>query len=222
MARRIESHFLAGPAGRLEALLEEPEDLAGSLDAPRLCAVLCHPHPLYGGTMHNKVVYRMARGLRRAGVAVLRFNFRGVGASEGEHANSIGEVEDARAALAWLRARYPGRGYALAGFSFGSRVIMRLGCSVGQAPADAPAFLMAAGFPTERDGLEHLASCRAPKLFIQSTNDQFGPRAALEGVYAEFAEPKRLLWVEAQNHFFAGGLDELEETVRAAATPALR
>jgi uncharacterized protein len=227
MARRIESHLLAGPAGRLEALLEEPEDLAGSLDRPRLCAVVCHPHPLYRGTMHNKVVYRMARGLRRAGVAVLRFNFRGVGASEGQHANSIGEVEDARAALAWLRERYPGVGYALAGFSFGSRVIMRLGCSVGQAPwfagpsrippANAPAFLMAAGFPTEGDGLEHLVSCRTPKIFVQSTNDQFGPRAALEATYAGFAEPKQLHWIEAQDHFFTGSLDELEETVRDAA-----
>src|SRR6516162_3864534 len=127
MPRRIESHFLAGPAGRLEALLEEPDD-----QEARLVAVVCHPHPLYGGTMHNKVVYRMARGLRRAGMAVLRFNFRGVGASEGEHANYIGEVEDARAALGWLRTRYPDLGYALAGFSFGSRVIIQLGCSVGQ------------------------------------------------------------------------------------------
>jgi uncharacterized protein len=194
MARRIESHLLAGPAGRLEALLEEPEDLAGSLDRPRLCAVVCHPHPLYRGTMHNKVVYRMARGLRRAGVAVLRFNFRGVGASEGLHANSIGEVDDASTALAWLRTRYPDAGYALAGFSFGSRVIMRLGC-----------------------GLEYLASCRAPKIFVQSTNDQFGPRAALEAAYAGFAEPKQLHWIEAQDHFFTGSLDELEETVREAA-----
>jgi len=221
MARRIESHFLPGPAGRLEALLEEPEggtglpagqSPAGSLDTPRLCAVVCHPHPLYGGTMHNKVVYRMARGLRRAGIVVLRFNFRGVGASEGAHANGIGEVEDARAALEWLRARYPQSGYALAGFSFGARVIQRLGCAV-----EGASFLMAAGFPTERDGLDYLAACRAPKIFIQSTNDQFGPRAALEAAYAGFAEPKRLLWIEAQDHFFAGGLDELEETVREAA-----
>src|SRR5262249_39589705 len=101
-ARRIESHTISGPAGRLEALLEEPED-----GPPRMAAVLCHPHPLYGGTMHNKVVYRMARGLRRTGIAVTRFNFRGVGASEGEHAHLEGEIEDARAVLAWLRDRYP-------------------------------------------------------------------------------------------------------------------
>ena len=214
MPRRIESYFLGGPAGRLEALLEEPED-----QAPRLAALVCHPHPLYGGTMHNKVVYRMARGLRRAGIAVLRFNFRGVGASEGEHAHSIGEVEDARAALAWLRARYPDAGYALAGFSFGSRVIMRLACSVRQMlpPANA-AFLMAAGFPTNGGGTEYLATCRLLKIFIQSTNDQYGPRALLEAAYAGFAEPKRLFWVEAQDHFFTGGLDELEEAVREAAS----
>jgi uncharacterized protein len=218
MARRIESHFLAGPAGRLEALLEEPEGGTGlptcqnPTASPRLCAVVCHPHPLYGGTMHNKVAYRIARGLRRAGIAVLRFNFRGVGASEGEHANYTGEVEDARAALEWLRGRYPNSGYALAGFSFGSRVILQLGCAV-----DGACFLLAAGFPTERDGVEHLASCRVPKIFIQSTNDQFGPRASLEAVYAGVAEPKRLLWVDAQDHFFTGGQDELEERVREAA-----
>jgi len=220
MARRIESHFLAGPAGRLEALLEEPE----GVDGPRLCAVVCHPHPLYGGTMHNKVVYRIARGLRRAGIAVLRFNFRGVGASEGMHANSIGEAEDARTALEWLRARYPDLSYALAGFSFGSRVIVQLGCSVEQAlsPADAATFLLAAGFPTEGYGFEYLATCHAPKIFIQSTNDEFGPRAALEAACAGFAEPKQLLWIDAQDHFFTGGLDELEEAVREAAIPALR
>jgi hypothetical protein len=170
--------------------------------------------------MHNKVVYRMARGLRRAGIAVLRFNFRGVGASEGLHANSIGEVEDARAALEWLRTRFADTGYALAGFSFGARVITRLGCSVGfkQAlPAANAAFLMAAGFPTGRDGFDYLAQCRAPKIFIQSTNDQYGPRASLEAAFAGFAEPKQLFWVEAQDHFFAGGLDELEERVYEAA-----
>lgn len=92
-ARRIQSHLIDGPAGKLEALLEEPEGAA------REAALVCHPHPLYGGTMHNKVVYRLARGLRRSGSVVLRFNFRGVGRSEGTHAHGAGEVEDARAAL---------------------------------------------------------------------------------------------------------------------------
>src|SRR5579872_7476015 len=113
MPRRIESHAVPGPAGRLEALLEEPEDRE-----PAFAALACHPHPLYGGTMHNKVVYRLARGLRRAGAVVLRFNFRGVGSSHGEHANLTGEIEDARAAVAWLRDRYPALPYALSGFSF--------------------------------------------------------------------------------------------------------
>jgi len=102
MPRRIESHWLPGPAGRLEALIEEPES-----EAPLLAALVCHPHPLFGGTMRNKVVHRMARGLRRAGAVVLRFNFRGVSRSQGEYGQLEGGTEDARAALAWLRERYP-------------------------------------------------------------------------------------------------------------------
>jgi hypothetical protein len=207
--RRIESHNLDGPVGRLEALLEEPEDAV-----PRLCAVVCHPHPLFGGTMHNKVVYRLARGLRRAGIVVLRFNFRGVGASAGEHAHLEGEIEDARAALAWLRARYPALPYALAGFSFGSRVITRLGCESAGA-----AFLMAAGFPTRWGPPDSLENCVAPKIFIQSTNDQYGPRAEMEAMYQRFAEPKELHWIESADHFFAGGLEALEERVKSSATP---
>lgn len=207
MPRRIESLTLAGPAGRMEALLEEPEDIA-----PRMAAVVCHPHPLYGGTMHNKVVYRLARGLRRAGFVVLRFNFRGVGSSAGEHGQLEGEIEDARAALAWLRGRYPELGYALAGFSFGSRVITRLGCE-----APGAGFLMAAGFPTRWGAPDYLENCTAPKIFIQSTHDEFGPRAELEPLFQRFADPKELRWIEAEDHFFAGGLAELEERVKAAA-----
>ena len=122
MARRIESHFIAGPAGRLESLLEEPEDRE-----PTEACLVCHPHPLFGGTMHNKVVYRLARGLRKAGGVVLRFNFRGVNLSEGTHDEGAGEVEDARTALAFLRERYPELPYSLAGFSFGSRIALRRG-----------------------------------------------------------------------------------------------
>ena len=206
MARRIESLTLAGPAGNLEAVLEEPEDVA-----PRMAAVVCHPHPLYGGTMHNKVVYRLARGLRRTGIAVLRFNFRGVGMSAGEHGNLDGEVEDARAALAFLRERYPALPYALAGFSFGSRVITRLGCELGDA-----SFLMAAGFPTRWGPPDHLNACTVPKIFLQSTVDQYGPRAELEAMYQDFAEPKSLHFIEAADHFFAGSLDALEDAVLRA------
>lgn len=162
--------------------------------------------------MHNKVVYRIARGLRRAGFAVLRFNFRGVGQSEGEHAQMKGEVEDARAALDWLRGRYSELPFALAGFSFGAHVISRLGCSEGGAE-----FLMTAGFSTQRGATEYLETCRVPKIFIQSTNDEFGPRAELDAVYARAAEPKRIVWIEAGDHFFAGALESLEEEVRKAA-----
>jgi uncharacterized protein len=207
LPRRIESHTLAGPAGRLEALLEEPEE-----GEPRLSAVVCHPHPLFGGTMHNKVVYRLARGLRRSGIVVLRFNFRGVGGSAGEHGHLEGEIEDARTALAWLRERYPALPYALAGFSFGSRVVTRLGCEAAGAR-----FLMAAGYPTRWGPPDYLESCAAPKIFIQSTNDQYGPRAELEAMYQRFAAPKEIHWIEAADHFFAGGLEALEERVKASA-----
>jgi alpha/beta superfamily hydrolase len=208
--RRIESHWLAGPAGRLEALLEEPER-----ESPRLAVLLCHPHPLFGGTMHNKVVYRMARGLRASGAVVLRFNFRGVGASQGEHGHLEGEIEDARAALGWLRGRYPGLAFALAGFSFGARVITGLGCVMDDAGA-AARFLLAAGFSPRLGGMAHLETCRIPKTFLASTHDQYAPRAEFEQAYAGFAEPKRVIWIEAADHFFAGALDTLEETVRVA------
>jgi alpha/beta superfamily hydrolase len=211
LPRRIESHWIAGPAGGLEALLEEPDGRE-----PRLAALVCHPHPLYGGTMHNKVVYRLARGLRRAGMVVLRFNFRGVGRSEGEHAHLTGEIEDARSALAFLLARYPALPFALAGFSFGSRVITSLGCSQGSAK-----FLMAAGFPTQYGAADYLESCPVPKIFLQSTNDQFGPRAEFEELYGRFADPKRLIWIDSADHFFAGALEELEEQVKLAAESAI-
>jgi uncharacterized protein len=207
VARRIESHAIGGPAGRLEALLEEPEDRE-----PLVAALVCHPHPLYGGTMHNKVVHRLARGLRMAGAVVLRFNFRGVGRSEGRHGDFVGEIEDARAALEWLRERYPELPFGLGGFSFGARVIAHLGCAKRGA-----LWLMAAGFPTGYGDEETLAACRETKFFLQSTHDQYGPRAELETLVGRAAEPKRLEWIEARDHFFAGGLDALEDTVRRLA-----
>src|SRR5512141_3505817 len=114
MPRRIESMMIDGPAGRLEALLEEPEH-----GEPVEAALVCHPHPQHGGTMHNKVVYRIARGLRKAGCAVLRFNYRGVNLSEGEYAGGEGELDDARVALKLLTSRYPVLPLPLVPFSFG-------------------------------------------------------------------------------------------------------
>jgi hypothetical protein len=208
VARRIESHWLRGPAGRLEALLEEPEE-----QSPQLAVVLCHPHPQYGGTMHNKVVYRLARGLRAAGAVVLRFNFRGVGASHGEYGAMAGEIEDARAALEWLRERYPNLPYALAGFSFGGRAISELACQIGGAQ-----FLLAAGFSTRLGSTAYLDTCAVPKIFIQSTHDEFSPRQDFERVYQKFAEPKRGVWIEAADHFFGGALEQLEAAAAEAAS----
>jgi alpha/beta superfamily hydrolase len=205
MPRKIETHFIPGPAGRLEAILEEPEHAE-----PAYAALVCHPHPLYGGTMHNKVVYRMARALRTTGAVVLRFNFRGVNLSEGEHAHGVGEIEDARAALAFLRDRYPELPWMLGGFSFGSRVVLRLGCSL----SPTPHHILAAGFPTKGQDLSYLATCGVSKIFIQSTHDEHGPRPELEAAYAHFAAPKQLHWVEARDHFFVDALDRFETAVQ--------
>ena len=207
MPRRIESVMVAGPAGRLEALLEEPDE-----QDPSFSALVCHPHPLHGGTMHNKVVYRLARGLRRAGGAVLRFNFRGVNLSEGAHDNGVGEVEDARAALALLRERYPDLPFRLAGFSFGSRVALALGCRL---PDPGPERMIAAGFPTIYENQGFLDECRRPKIFIHSTHDEFGPMQDLADLVTHMPDA-HIRWVEARDHFFAGALDEFEKVVEAA------
>ncbi len=204
MPRRIESLFINGPAGRLEALLEEPDD-----GAPREAALVCHPHPQHGGTMHNKVVYRIARGLRAAGAAVLRFNYRGVNLSEGEYAHGEGELEDARAALGYLRERYPELPFTLAGFSFGSRIVLRLACGGVGARR-----VIAVGFPTSYER-SFLDGCTVPRIFVQSTHDQYGPVAELEPLVASLPEPKKLVLVEATDHFFAGGLDQLEREIAA-------
>jgi uncharacterized protein len=164
--------------------------------------------------MHNKVVYRLARALRAAGAAVLRFNFRGVGASDGSYGEMAGEIQDARMALDWLRERYPDLPFALAGFSFGARVITELGCETAGAH-----FLLAAGFSTRLGSTAYLQTCTVPKIFIQSTHDQYAPREEFERLYAECAEPKRVVWIEAQDHFFADALEQVENAAREAAAP---
>ena len=201
--RKIESLFLDGPTGRLEALLEEPEN-----GEPREAALVCHPHPQHGGTMHNKVVYRIARGLRSSGAVVLRFNYRGVNLSEGEYAHGEGELEDARTALNYLRGRYPDLPFTLAGFSFGSRIVLKLGCEGIGARR-----VIAVGFPTTYKERSFLDGCTVPKVFVQSTRDQYGPIPDLEPLVASLAEPKKLVLVDAADHFFAGALDVLEREV---------
>jgi alpha/beta superfamily hydrolase len=205
VSRRIESLFLPGPAGRLEALLEEPDE--GEL---REAALVCHPHPQYGGTMLNKVVYRIARGLGRAQTAVLRFNKRGVNLSEGGYAQGEGELEDARAALLYLRQRYPHLPFTLAGFSFGARIALRLAC-----PTTGARRVIAVGFPATGKDRVYLDGCTVARVFIHSTHDQFKSVHDLEALVATLPEPKRLIAIEASDHFFAGALDRLEEEVAA-------
>jgi alpha/beta superfamily hydrolase len=191
--------FLAGPAGRLEALL-----WTSPVADPPLVAVVCHPHPLFGGTMHNKVVFQTAKALHRFGIPVLRFNFRGVGLSEGVHDKGRGEQDDVRAALDYLAAEFPGRPILVAGFSFGSWVGLRVGCEDARA-----AELIGLGLPVNHSGFEYLQSCAKPKLIIQGGNDKFGSRERLETVFASMSEPKRLVIVEGADHFFVGQLDQV-------------
>ena len=200
MARKIESLFLLGPAWRLEALLEEPEDRE-----PVCAALICHPHPQHGGTMHNKVLYRIARGLRRAGCVALRFNYRGVNLSGGSYDDGGGESEDARAALAWLRQRYPALPYLVAGFSFGARIVLNLKFD------PPPQQIIVAGFPTRYQDIERESAI--PRVFIHSTHDQYGPRVELQAFFDSLTGPKRLHWIESQDHFFADALDALEAAV---------
>ena len=205
MPRRIESHMIAGPAGRLEALLEAPEN------GPVLeSAVVCHPHPRHGGTMHNKAVYRIARGLRRSGSVVLRFNFRGVNLSEGVYDHGVGELEDAAQCLRWLRRRFPDLPYTLAGFSFGARIALKLGARLKD-----PSRIIAAGYPTVCGDHSFLWSERIPRIFIQSTNDAYGPRHELEALLATIPGTPEAHWIKAKDHFFTGALEQLEETVRS-------
>lgn len=189
---------LRGPVGRLEALLN-----TGAEDAP-FAALVAHPHPLGGGTMHNKVVYHAAKALSSFGLPVLRFNFRGTGLSEGSHDEGVGEVEDVRSALNWLAARYPGTPLLFAGFSFGSNVGLRACCGDRRI-----AGLIGIGLPVRAAGRNYhydfLADCGSvPKLFISGDTDEFSPRGALESFLVAAPEPKRLVWVSGADHFFAG------------------
>jgi uncharacterized protein len=197
---------LRGPAGRIEALLN-----LGRQDAP-YAAVVCHPHPLFGGTMHNKVVYHAMKTFQSYGLPVLRFNFRGAGRSEGTHDNGHGERDDLRAALDWMRQEYD-RPILFAGFSFGSSVGLRVCCGDPRVSGMA-----ALGLPVSAGGREYhytfLAGCSQPKLFISGTEDQYGPRAAIEAVVASAAPPAKLVVIEGADHFFAGKLEQMQLTLR--------
>ncbi len=197
----IQSFFLTGPAGRLEAILN-----AGSADA-RYAGLVCHPHPMFGGTMHNKVVFHAMKALNHFGFPVLRFNFRGAGLSEGTHAEGEGEGEDVRAALDWLAQEYQ-LPIIFAGFSFGAAVGMRVAC-----PDERVKAIVALGTPVQADnrtyGYEFLAQCSKPKLFCSGDHDQFAPVDALRSLVAGAADPKQLVLIDDADHFFAGHLAEM-------------
>ncbi len=217
----IRSLFLAGPAGRLETLLN-----AGSPDATH-AAVVCHPHPLYGGTLHNKVVFHTMKALNHFGFPVLRFNFRGTGLSEGEHDNGIGEVEDVRAALDWLEREFT-LPVIFAGFSFGAAVGLRAAYADDRVRALIALGLPAVRFADRMDDrvydFDFLRACTKPKLFVSGSRDQFAPKGKLEALVNTFADPKKLVRIEAGDHFFEGRLKEMrvavEEWIREMSAPA--
>lgn len=203
--RRI---FLSGPAGRLEALLwTSPEA------QPPLAALVCHPHPLFGGTMHNKVVFQVARSLHQLGLPVLRFNFRGAGMSEGTHDKGAGEQDDVRAALAFLGQEFPQAPVVLAGFSFGAWVGLRVGCVEPRVSV-----LIGLGLPVNNVDLSYLAApgtCGKPRLFLQGTQDQFGAKERVAALVESMTGQRELVLVEGVDHFFAGKLDEVGRVISA-------
>ncbi len=208
----IRSLFLPGAVGRLEALLN-----AGSADAAYAC-LITHPHPLFGGTMHNKVVYHAMKVLNSFGFSVLRFNFRGVGGSQGKHNYGRGEVNDVQVALEWLSKEF-GKPIIFAGFSFGAAIGLRAAC-----PDSGVAALVSLGTPVAaRDySYEFLRECAKPKLFISGENDQFATSRTLEEMVRTLPEPTRLVLIPQADHFFTGHLDAMRDVLKAWIEDMLR
>jgi uncharacterized protein len=207
MAEAIRSFFIDGTAGKLEALLN-----GGDNDA-KYAALVTHPHPLFGGTMHNKVVYHAAKALGSFGFPTLRFNFRGAGLSQGKHDNGFGEVDDVRAALRWLMNEYA-LPIVFAGFSFGASTGIRACC-----PESQVSFLISLGTPTSAEGrvyhYKFLAECTKPKLFVSGDRDQYGPVPELEQIVARAADPKKLVIVPNADHFFEGQLPVMRQAIES-------
>ncbi len=211
--QRIRSFFLEGPAGRLEALLNEGHPGASH------SALVCHPHPMFGGTMHNKVVFHAMKALNSFGFPVLRFNFRGAGLSEGQHDEGRGEVDDVRAALEWLEREFS-RPILFCGFSFGAATGLKAACPDPRVDA-----LISLGTPVQAQdrayGYRFLQDCAKPKLFISGSHDQYGPRADLERMVGALLEPKKLVLVEG-DHFFLGHLPEMWHQIESWVRDTLR
>jgi alpha/beta superfamily hydrolase len=197
--------FIDGPVGRLEAILWTP---SASAHRRLLAAMVCHPHPLFGGSMHNKVVYQMNKTLDRLGIPVLRFNFRGVGLSDGSHAGGVGEGDDVRAALDFLAHEFAGTPLLLAGFSFGSWVGMRVGCEDARVTE-----LIGVGAPVNNSDFSYLQNCAKPKLFVQGSQDPYGSPDRLEDLVRAIPGSHEVRIIEAAEHFFVGKLDELDQAL---------
>lgn len=197
--------FIPASVGQLEAILKEPAGEA------RGVALVCHPHPLGGGTMHNKVVFRAAAGLVDAGLITLRFNFRGVGASGGEH-DGAAEKQDVRDALDYLAENYPDQPITLAGFSFGTRI----GSEVGMTDARVVR-LISIGTPVDKyDDFDYLESLRKPILFVHGDRDEFGSVESLQRLVEKVSAntETELVIFENCGHFFDDHLSELRATVK--------
>jgi alpha/beta superfamily hydrolase len=204
----IRSLWLEGPAGRLEALLNTGAESATH------AALVCHPHPMFGGTLHNKVVFHAMKALNSFGFPVLRFNFRGTGLSQGEHDHGVGETDEVRTALDWLDREFH-RSLIFAGFSFGAAVGLLAAC-----PDDRVKAVIGLGVPLnpvdERGyDLDFLRSCDKPKLFVSGSRDQYGPRAKLEKLVSALPDPKKLVIIDSADHFFEGRLREMREAIEA-------
>lgn len=205
-AHESRSFFLEGPAGRLEAILWTPSTPARH--RPPLAAVVCHPHPLFGGTMHNKVIYQTAKSLDALDLSVLRFNFRGAGLSAGEHDGGNGEQDDVRSALDFLKQKFPGVPLLLAGFSFGAWVGLRAGCAEPRV-----SHLIGLGLPVNNTDFSFLRECHKPKLFVHGSNDEHGAIAKVKALVASLPGENHLVVVEGVDHFFTGKLNELDAAI---------
>ena len=216
---------IQGPAGRLEALLDDPawnchigpvrsEGGASPLvdtgldQLPRVAVVLAHPLPTGGGTMHNKIVYQIAKGCCRTGAAVLRFNFRGVGLSAGTFDEGPGEMADYRAALDFMAGRYPGVEIWAAGFSFGASVAMSVGASDDRVTA-----LIGVAPPVDRYDFSAVLESLKPKFLIQGDRDELCPYQSAREFYARVPGPKEMVTVDGADHLFDGKSSEVAEAV---------
>jgi alpha/beta superfamily hydrolase len=194
--------FIPVAHGQLEAILKEPQAVS-----PKGVALVLHPHPLGGGTMHNKVVFRAAAALNEAGLTVLRINFRGVGQSTGEHDEGHGELDDVRAGLDYLSQHYPGLRMTVCGFSFGSWVGLQVGINDPRV-----ANLIGIGTPLQKYDFSFLASCRKPLLLVHGEHDEFGDVEQLRAFVTELEQnaPVRLVVIPGAGHFFDDQLDKLK------------